>query len=54
MSGNSKEVDPSDRDVWRSNLRFLVHAACHQLPGGDPTDVDDDPAPAAAADENLI
>ena len=42
---NLKEVDPSDRDVWRSNVRSAIHAAS-QLPGGEPTDVDDAPAPA--------
>ena len=40
MSG----VDPSDRDVWRSNVRSAILAAS-QLPGGEPTDVDDAPAP---------
>ena len=39
------EVDPSDRDVWRSNVRSPMHAASW-LPGGEPTDVDDAPAPA--------
>ena len=34
------EVDPSDRDVWRSNLRLAMRAAS-QLPGAD---VDDAPA----------
>ena len=34
------EVDPSDRDVWRSNVRSAMRAAS-QLPGGEPTDVDD-------------
>ena len=39
------EVDPCDRDVWRSNVRSAMRAAS-QLPGGEPTDVDDAPAPA--------
>ena len=39
------KVDPSDRDVWRSNVRSAMCAAS-QLPGGKPTDVDDAPAPA--------
>ena len=38
------EVNPSDRDVWRSNVRSAMCAS--QLPGGEPTDVDDAPAPA--------
>ena len=39
-------VDPSDRDVWRFNVRSTMRAAS-QLPGGEPTDhVDDAPAPA--------
>ena len=38
------EVDPSDRDVRRSDVRSAMHAAS-QLPGGEPTDVDDAPAP---------
>ena len=43
--GKLNEVDPSDRDVWRSNVRSAIRAAS-QLPGGEPTDVDDAPAPA--------
>ena len=39
------EVDPCDRDVWRPNVRSVMHAAS-QLPGGEPTDVDDAPVPA--------
>ena len=39
------EVDPCDRDVYRSNVRSAMRAAS-QLPGGEPTDVDDAPAPA--------
>ena len=27
------EVDPSDRDVWRSNVRFAMHAASSYLEG---------------------
>ena len=38
---NLSEVDPCDRDVWRS----AMHAA-NQLPGNEPTDVDDAPASA--------
>ena len=33
--------------MWRSNVRSAMHAAS-QLTGGEPTDVDDAPAPAAA------
>ena len=46
------EVDPCDRDVWRSNVRSAMHAASQlpgrerQLPGREPTDVDDALAPA--------
>ena len=43
--GKLNEVDPSDRDVWRSNVKSAIRAAS-QLPGGEPTDVDDAPAPA--------
>ena len=39
------DVDPSNRDVLRSNVRFAMRAAS-QLPGGEPTDVDDAPLPA--------
>ena len=39
------EVDPSDKDMWRSRVRSTMHAAS-QLPGGGPTDVDDDPTPS--------
>ena len=38
------EVDPSERDVWRSNVRSAIRAAS-QLPGGEPTGVDDASAP---------
>ena len=41
------EVDPSDSDVWRSNV--IVRSAMHapsRLPGAEPTDVDNAPAPA--------
>ena len=38
---NLNKVDPCDRDVWRS----VMHAAS-QLPGKEPTDVDDAPASA--------
>ena len=37
------EVDPSDRDMWRSNVRSAMREAS-QLPGGEPTDVDDAPS----------
>ena len=33
------EVDPSDRDVWRPNVRSAMRAAS-QLPGGEHTVVD--------------
>ena len=39
------EVDPCDRDVWRSSMKSAMHAAS-QLHGREPTDVDDAPAPA--------
>ena len=39
------EVDPCDKDVWRSNARSAMHAAS-QLLGGEPTDYDDAPATA--------
>ena len=42
----TQEVDPFDRDVWRSNVRSALCAAS-QLPGAEPTDVDDAPAPAS-------
>ena len=42
---NLNEVDPCDRDVWRSSVRSTMHAAS-QLPGKEPTDVDDAPASA--------
>ena len=42
---NLNEVDPCDRDVWRSSVRSAMHAAS-QLPGKEPTDVDDAPASA--------
>ena len=45
VSGNFNEVDPCDRDVWRSSVRSAMHAAS-QLPGKEPTDVDDAPASA--------
>ena len=37
------EVDPCDKDVWRSSVRSAMRAAS-QLPEGEPTDVDDAPA----------
>ena len=42
-----QEVGPCDRDVWRSNVKSAMCAAS-QLPGGEPTDVDDAHAPAPA------
>ena len=42
---NLNEVDPCDKDVWRSSVRSAMRAAS-QLPGREPTDVDDAPAPA--------
>ena len=41
----NNKVDPCYKDVWRSSVRSAMHAAS-QLPGGEPTDVDDAPAPA--------
>ena len=41
-----REVDPCDRDMWRSNVRSAMHAAT-QLPGGKGTDVSGAPAPAS-------
>ena len=38
---NLNEVDTCDKDVWRSAM-----CAASQLPGREPTDVDDAPAPA--------
>ena len=34
-----------DKDVWTSSVRYAMRAAS-QLPGREPTDVDDAPAPA--------
>ena len=42
---NLNEVDPCDKDVWRSSVRSAMSAAS-QLPGGEPTDVDVAPASA--------
>ena len=42
---NLNEVDPCDRDVWRSSVRSAMHAAS-QIPGQEPTDVDDATASA--------
>ena len=42
---NLNEVDPCHKDVWRSSVRSAMRAVS-QLPGGEPTDVDDAPAPA--------
>ena len=41
-----REVDPCDRNVWRSNVRFAMLAAI-QLRGGKRTDVHGAPAPAS-------
>ena len=41
----SQGVVTCDKDVWRSNVRSAMRAAS-QLPGREPTDVDDAPAPA--------
>ena len=38
-------VDPQERSIWRSGVRFAM-PAIRQLPGKGPTDVDDAPAPA--------
>ena len=37
---NLNKVDPCDRDVWRSSVRSAMHAAS-QLPGKEPTELDD-------------
>ena len=42
---NLNDVDPCDRDVWRSSARSAIRAAS-QLPGKKPTDVADAPASA--------
>ena len=36
-------VDPRERSIWRSGVRFTMRAAS-QLPGRGPTDVGDAPA----------
>ena len=41
-----REVDPCERDVWRSKMRSAMLAAT-QLPGGKRADVDGAPAPAS-------
>ena len=41
------KVDPSDMDVWISKVRSAMRAAS-QLPGGEPTDVDNAPAPTCS------
>ena len=38
-------VDPKEKSIWRSGVRSAMRAAS-QLPGREPTDVDDAPAPA--------
>ena len=45
LERNLSEVDPCDKDVWKSSVRSAMSAA-NQLPGGQPTDVDYAPAPA--------
>ena len=40
---NLNKVEPCNKDVWRSSVRSVMCAAI-QLPGGEPTDVDDAPA----------
>ena len=42
---NLNEVDPCDKDVWRSSVRSAMRAASQQ-PGREPTYVDDALAPA--------
>ena len=42
---NLNEVDPCDRNVWRPSVRTVMPTAS-QLPGKEPTDVDDAPASA--------
>ena len=42
---NLNQIDPCDKDVWRSCVRSAKLAAS-QLPGWEPTDVDDAPAHA--------
>ena len=42
---NLNQVDTCDKDVWRSCVRSAKHAAS-QLPGWEPTDVDNAPAHA--------
>ena len=44
MSGSSTIVE-GERSTWRSDIRSAMCAAS-QLPGKEPTDVDDAPAPA--------
>ena len=38
-------VDPQEKSIWRSGVRSAMHAAS-QLPGREPNDVEDAPAPA--------
>ena len=42
---NLNDVDPCDKDVWRSSVRSAMRAASH-IPGREPTDVDDAPETA--------
>ena len=39
------DFDPSDKDMWRFKVRYVMCEA-NQLPGTGPTDVDDAPTPA--------
>ena len=41
-----REVDPCDRDVWRSNVRSAMLAVT-KLPGGKRTEMGGAPAPAS-------
>ncbi|XP_056001367.1 uncharacterized protein LOC130048534 [Ostrea edulis] len=40
-----RDVNPLDRDAWKSNVRSVMRAAS-QLPGREPTAVEDAPNPA--------
>ena len=43
---NLKEVDPCDKDVWRSSVSSATSAASHAASWKGPPDVDHAPAPA--------
>ena len=47
---NLNKVDPCNKDVWRSSVRYAMRAVS-QLPGGEPTDVDNAPALNANDDD---